>query len=77
MCSMVSNETMTSKLASGKGICATLAVTKRTRGRGQRPRPRMSGIDVDQKSFFVEQEGAKDSLASAKADYDYLSKLEF
>jgi len=33
--------------------------------------------DVDQKSFFVEQEGAKDSLASAKADYDYLSKLEF
>ncbi|MCC6927830.1 MAG: sugar phosphate isomerase/epimerase [Gemmatimonadaceae bacterium] len=33
--------------------------------------------DIDQKSFFVEQEGAKDSMASAKADFDYLSRLEF
>lgn len=33
--------------------------------------------DVEQKSFFVEQEGSKDSMASAKADYDYLAGLEF
>ncbi|MFP5356618.1 MAG: sugar phosphate isomerase/epimerase family protein [Gemmatimonadota bacterium] len=33
--------------------------------------------DVEQRSFFVEQEGSKDSMASAKADYDYLAGLEF
>lgn len=33
--------------------------------------------DVEQKSFFVEQEGSRDSMASAKADYDYLAGLEF
>lgn len=33
--------------------------------------------DIDQKAFFVEQEGAKDSLASAKADFEYLSQLNF
>ncbi len=33
--------------------------------------------DPDQKTFFVEQEGPKDSLASAKEDYDYLSRLDF
>ena len=33
--------------------------------------------DVEQKAFFVEQEGAKDPLASAKADHDYLSTLTF
>lgn len=33
--------------------------------------------DVEQRSFFVEQEGSKDSMASAKADYDYLAGLEY
>lgn len=33
--------------------------------------------DVDQKSFFVEQEGARDSLASAREDLAYLARLEF
>ncbi|HEX4932552.1 MAG TPA: sugar phosphate isomerase/epimerase [Gemmatimonadaceae bacterium] len=33
--------------------------------------------DVDQKAFFVEQEGSKDSLGSAKENFDYLSRLEF
>lgn len=31
----------------------------------------------DRATFFVEQEGPKDSLASAKQDFDYLSRLEF
>lgn len=33
--------------------------------------------DPDRKTFFVEQEGPEDSLASAKQDFDYLSRLEF
>ncbi len=33
--------------------------------------------DPDSKTFFVEQEGPKDSLASAKEDFEYLSRLNF
>jgi sugar phosphate isomerase/epimerase len=33
--------------------------------------------DVQKKPCYVEQEGAKDELASARQDYDYLKKLEF
>lgn len=33
--------------------------------------------DPDTKTFFVEQEGPTDPLASARQDYDYLSRLEF
>lgn len=33
--------------------------------------------DIDRKTFFVEQEGAKDSMASAKQDFLYLAALDF
>lgn len=33
--------------------------------------------DLDKKPVYVEQEGAADQLASARLDYQYLSKLEF
>lgn len=33
--------------------------------------------DAERKAFFVEQEGSKDALVSAKEDYDYLAGLEF
>ncbi len=33
--------------------------------------------DIDRKTFFVEQEGAKDSMASAKQDFEYLAMLDF
>jgi sugar phosphate isomerase/epimerase len=33
--------------------------------------------DIDQKPCYVEQEAATDPLASAKQDYEFLSKLEF
>jgi sugar phosphate isomerase/epimerase len=33
--------------------------------------------DVQKKPCYVEQEGPKDELASAKQNYDYLKKLEF
>jgi sugar phosphate isomerase/epimerase len=33
--------------------------------------------DIDRKPCYVEQEGAKDSLASARHNYAFLSKLEF
>lgn len=33
--------------------------------------------DLEKKPCFVEQEGAKDEMASAKANYDYLKALEF
>ena len=33
--------------------------------------------DIERKTFFVEQEGAKDSMASARRDFEYLASLEF
>lgn len=33
--------------------------------------------DIDRKPCYVEQEGAADPLASAKEDFNYLSRLEF
>lgn len=33
--------------------------------------------DIDRKTFFVEQEGARDSMASAKQDFAYLAALDF
>lgn len=33
--------------------------------------------ELDRKPLYVEQEGASDQLASARLDYEYLSKLEF
>jgi len=33
--------------------------------------------DVERKTFFVEQEGSSDALASARQDFEYLSRLEF
>lgn len=33
--------------------------------------------DIDRKTFFVEQEGSKDSMASAKQDFEYLAALDF
>jgi sugar phosphate isomerase/epimerase len=33
--------------------------------------------DLDRKPCYVEQEGAKDSLASARKNYEYLKALEF
>jgi sugar phosphate isomerase/epimerase len=33
--------------------------------------------DVERKPCYVEQEGAKDALASARRNYEFLSKLEF
>ncbi|MEP7382897.1 MAG: sugar phosphate isomerase/epimerase [Gemmatimonadota bacterium] len=33
--------------------------------------------DLEHKTCFVEQEGATDPMASAKRDFDYLSRLEF
>jgi sugar phosphate isomerase/epimerase len=33
--------------------------------------------DVQRKSVYVEQEGATDSLASARRNYQYLSTLDF
>jgi len=33
--------------------------------------------DLQHKPLYVEQEGASDQLASAAADYRYLSALEF
>lgn len=33
--------------------------------------------DIDQKPCYVEQEGSKDPMASAKLDFDYLKALEF
>lgn len=33
--------------------------------------------DIDRKTFFVEQEGARDSMASAKQDFSYLAALDF
>jgi sugar phosphate isomerase/epimerase len=33
--------------------------------------------DIERKPCYVEQEGAKDALASARRNYEFLSKLEF
>jgi len=48
-------------------------------GRGIVPLARILGAipELERKPCFVEQEGARDPLASAKADYDYLSRLDF
>lgn len=38
----------------------------------------LAGIpDIDRKPCYVEQEGAKDSLASARKNYEFLKNLEF
>jgi sugar phosphate isomerase/epimerase len=38
----------------------------------------LAGVpDIDHKPCYVEQEGARDSLASARRNYEFLSKLEF
>jgi sugar phosphate isomerase/epimerase len=58
-------------------------VADRTRdtdlGRGIVPLARILAAipEIERKPCFVEQEGARDPLASAKADYDHLSRLEF
>lgn len=48
-------------------------------GRGIFDLPRFLAAipDLDRKPCYVEQEGASDELASARADYDYLASLTF
>jgi sugar phosphate isomerase/epimerase len=48
-------------------------------GRGIVPLARILAAipDLEHKPCFVEQEGARDPLASAKADFDFLSQLDF
>jgi len=58
-------------------------VSERTKdtelGRGIVPVRRLLAAipEINRKPIYVEQEGAVDSLASARRNYDYLASLEF